>query len=353
MPAPTRHPTRPLRRPVGPATEVRMADVAARTGVSLSTVSRALRGLEGVSEGTRERIREVAAELDYVVSPEASALSGRATGRVAVVTHDLPTWYSSSLIVGLERELRPAGLDLLVRCVDDPDDRVHFFAEIPLRRKVDAVVVIAIALRPSELAKLHDRGVAVVAAGSHSDGVPSVAIDDELAAQQAVNHLLQLGHTRIALLNTIAATDRAWQAQRDREAGYRTAMAAAGVPVDEDLVVSWAEGSRGGAEGMDRLLSGRRSPSAVFAFSDEVALGAIRSLRRAGIDVPRQLSVVSIDDHPLAELTDLTTVAQDPGALGRASAQVVLDLLAGRAPRTVGPFPTRLVVRGTTAPPPS
>ncbi|GAA0306258.1 LacI family DNA-binding transcriptional regulator [Kineococcus aurantiacus] len=328
-----------------------MADVAARAGVSLGTVSRALRGLDGVSPGTRDRIREVAAELDYVVNPEAAALAGRSTGRVAVVLHDLPSWYGSSVVLGLERVLRPAGLDLLVRCVDDPEDRVRFFASMPLRRKVDAVVVVAIALTSAEVAKLHDGGVAVVAAGSHSPDVPFVAIDDVLAAQQAVNHLLQLGHRRIALLNTVAATDRAWQAQRDREQGFRLAMEMAGIPVDEELVVSWSGGSRGGAQGMDRLLSGRRLPSAVFAFSDEVALGAMRSLRRAGIGVPRQISVLSIDDHPLAELTDLTTVAQDPVALGRAAAEQVLDLLHGRPVREVGPFPTRLVVRGTTAPP--
>ncbi|PRY12181.1 LacI family transcriptional regulator [Kineococcus rhizosphaerae] len=328
-----------------------MADVAQRAGVSLGTVSRALRGLEGVSVGTRDRILAVAAELDYVVNPEAAALAGRATGRVAVVLHDLPSWYCSSVVVGLERQLRPAGLDLLVRCVDDPDERVQFFATMPVRRKVDALVVVAIALTPPELAKLADAGVAVVAAGSHGDTVPYVAIDDVLAAQQAVNHLLQLGHRRIALLNTVAATDRAWQAQRDREEGYRTAMEMAGIPVDEELVVSWSGGSRGGAEGMDRLLSGRQLPSAVFAFSDEVALGAMRSLRRAGIEVPRQISVISIDDHPLAELTDLTTVAQDPEALGAAAGKKVLDLLAGRPPRDLGPFPTRLIVRGTTAPP--
>lgn len=328
-----------------------MADVAEEVGVSLATVSRALRGLDGVSEDTRERVREVAARLDYIPSPEASGLAGRSTGRVAVVLHDLPSWYGSSVTVGLERELRPAGLDLLVRCVDDPADRVRFFATMPLRRKVDAVVIVAIAPTPEEAARLHEGGVAVVAAGSHGTGFPCVAIDDELAAQQAVNHLLQLGHERIALLNTVAATDRAWQAQRDRENGYRAAMAAAGIPVDEDLVVSWSGGSRGGAQGMDHLLSGRRLPSAVFAFSDEVALGAMRSLRRAGIEVPRQISVIGIDDHPLAELTDLTTVAQDPVALGRASAQVTLDLLHGRPVRDVGTFPTRLVVRGTTAPP--
>lgn len=328
-----------------------MADVAERAGVSLGTVSRALRGLEGVSPGTRDRIRAVAAELDYVVNPEAAALAGRATGRVAVVLHDLPTWYCSSVVLGLERQMRPAGLDLLVRCVDDPDDRIEFFASMPLRRKVDAVVVVAIALTPLELSKLTDAGVAVVAAGSHSDSVPCVAIDDVLAAQQAVNHLLQLGHRRIALLNTVAASDRAWQAQRDRETGYRTALEAAGVAVDEDLVVSWSGGSRGGAQGMDRLLSGRRLPSAVFAFSDEVALGALRSLRRAGIEVPRQISVISIDDHPLAELTDLTTVGQDPVALGVAAGAAVLDLLAGRPVSESGPFTTRLVVRGTTAPP--
>ncbi|GAB3457941.1 LacI family DNA-binding transcriptional regulator [Kineococcus endophyticus] len=348
MPATSRH---PVRKPSPVVPEVRMADVAERAGVSLGTVSRALRGLEGVSQGTRERIRAVAAELDYVVNPEAAALAGRATGRVAVVLHDLPTWYCSSVVLGLERQMRPAGLDLLVRCVDDPDDRVEFFASMPLRRKVDAVVVVAIALTPLELSKLTDAGVAVVAAGSHSDSLPCVAIDDVLAAQQAVNHLLQLGHRRIALLNTVAASDRAWQAQRDRETGYRTALEAAGVAVDEDLVVSWSGGSRGGAQGMDRLLSGRRLPSAVFAFSDEVALGALRSLRRAGIEVPRQISVISIDDHPLAELTDLTTVGQDPVALGVAAGAAVLDLLAGRPVRESGPFTTRLVVRGTTAPP--
>jgi LacI family transcriptional regulator, repressor for deo operon, udp, cdd, tsx, nupC, and nupG len=328
-----------------------MADVAERAGVSLGTVSRALRGLEGVSEETRVRIREVAAELDYIVNPEAAALAGRSTGRVAVVLHDLPTWYGSSVILGLERELRPAGLDLLIRCVDDPDDRVHFFATMPMRRKVDAVVVVAIALTPVEHVKLTDAGVAVVAAGSHSDEVPYVAIDDVLAAEQAVNHLLQLGHRRIALLNTVAASDRTWQAQIDRETGYRRAMEVAGIGVDEELVVSWSGGSQGGAQGMDRLLSGRQLPSGVFAFSDEVALGAMRSLRRAGIEVPRQISIISIDDHPLAELTDLTTVAQDPEALGSAAGKKVLDLLHGRPVRDVGPFPTRLIVRGTTAPP--
>lgn len=328
-----------------------MADVAERAGVSLGTVSRALRGLEGVSEATRDRIRGVAAELDYIVNPEAAALAGRATGRVAVVLHDLTTWYCSSVVLGLERQLRPAGLDLLVRCVDDPDDRVEFFARMPVRRKVDAVVVVAIALTPGEFAKLDDAGVAVVAAGSHSETVPSVAVDDVLAAQQAVNHLLQLGHRRIALLNTVADSDRAWQAQRDREEGYRSAMAMAGIPVDEELVVSWSGGSRGGAQGMDRLLSGRVAPTGVFAFSDEVALGAIRSLRRAGMEVPRQISVIGIDDHPLAELTDLTTVAQDPVALGAAAGRKVLDLLQGRPVRDTGCFPTRLVVRGTTAPP--
>ncbi|MFB9378033.1 LacI family DNA-binding transcriptional regulator [Kineococcus gynurae] len=328
-----------------------MVDVALRAGVSTATVSRALRGVEGVSDETRSRILALAEDLDYVVSPEASGLSGRATGRVAVVVHDLAAWYCSSVVVGLENELRAAGLELVVRCVDDPADRVEFFGTLPLRRKADALVVVAIPMSPEEQERLAGAGVTVVAAGTHDQHFPSVAIDDVNAAQQAVNHLLRLGHRRIALLNTVAADDRAWQAQMDREEGFRRAMRSAGVPVDETLVVSWSGGARGGAEGMDRLLSGERLPTAVFAFSDEVALGAIRSMRRSGFSVPQQISVVSIDDHPLAELTDLTTVRQDPLGLGRAAGRTVLAALRGEELPDVGAFPTRLVIRGTTAPP--
>lgn len=330
---------------------VTMADVAARAGVSMATVSRALRGAPGVSEETRRRVRRLAEELAYVISPEASGLSRGATGRVAVVVHALGSWYSSTLLRSTERVLRAAGLDLLLYCVDTAADRRAFFEELPARRKVDAVVFVAVPLSDGERDRLDVMGVTAVTAGTADARYPGVHIDDDQVAQQAVNHLVSLGHRRIGLVNTVSAEGVAWPSHAERERGYRAALRAAGLGVDEDVVVSWSMGADGGAEGMDRLLSTPRLPTAVLAYSDEVAIGAIRSLRRARIAVPEQMSVVGIDDHPMAALTDLTTVRQDVDELGALSGQLVVGLLGGQPVPSPAPRPTRLVVRGTSAPP--
>jgi len=136
-----------------------------------------------------------------------------------------------------------------------------------------------------------------------------------------------------------------------RSAAYYSALGEAAIPVDRQLVVRVDWGGEHGAEGMAQLLAVKHRPTAVYAHSDEVALGAIRTIRRAGLRVPDDISVVGIDDHPLAGLTDLTTVRQPVWEQGRRTAELVLALLAGDAADFSVVLPTRLVVRGTTAPP--
>ena len=129
-------------------------------------------------------------------------------------------------------------------------------------------------------------------------------------------------------------------------------MEEVGLRVEPNMMVTVPFGLDGGARAMDILLSVREPPTAVFAYSDEVAMGALRSLRRAHIAVPEQMSIVGVDDHPMAELNDLTTVRQPVDEQGRIAARMVLDLLHGKAVRHQQLMvPTHLVVRGSTAPP--
>lgn len=331
---------------------VNMADVARAAGVSVGTVSRALAGAKGVSETKRGRIKELAEQLGYVVSPEASRLAGRRPLRVGLVTPVVNAWFYSSMIAGIAETLTAEGVDVLLYPIVGAHERRRFFDGLPARRKVDAIIVIAFPLTEQEWQRLDLIGVLVVAAGYIVPNRPSVGIDDGLAARQAVNHLLLLGHERIAMIITEDPEGIHYSSDISRQRGFRTAIQDAGLTVDDELIVSVPFGLAGGAQAMDTLLSAPQQPTAVFTFSDEVAFGALQSLRRAGIPAPDAMSIVGIDDHPMAEPADLTTVHQDVIEQGMLAGRLCLDLLQGHpvsnAQVTVA---TRLVIRRTTAPP--
>jgi DNA-binding LacI/PurR family transcriptional regulator len=328
-----------------------MADVARRAGVSMATASRALSNHPHVAAETRARVLAAAEQLSYVISPEASRLAGGATGRVAVVVPHISRWFFAALLDGLESVLRDADLDVLLYHVGDATDRRDFFQRLPARRKVDAIVVLGMPVRDDERDRLELMGVHIVAAGGQVENYPYVSIDDLSAGRQAVDHLVFLGHRRIGMIAAVDPAEPGWPAVPGRTLAYQTALAEAGLPADPELVVTVDWGGVRGADAMARLLSLREPPTAVYAHSDEVALGAMRTLRRAGLRIPEDMSVVGIDDHPVAELADLTTVAQPVHEQGVLAGRMLRKLLAGE-PGTDGvTVPTRLVVRGSTAPP--
>ncbi|WP_411194633.1 LacI family DNA-binding transcriptional regulator [Rhodococcus jostii] len=330
-----------------------MADVARRTNVSIATVSRALRGEPGVSEPTRLRIQAAANDLAYVISPEASGLSGGATGRVAVVVPGINAWFYSTVVAGIEKELRAAGLDTLLYCLEVSTQREAFFTHLPLRRKVDAIIVVAFPLTPQERIRLEEMGVSVAIVGAHAGDFLSINIDDQRAAEQAVGHLTRLGHTKIGMIRAVDPEGMSYESDRSRLAGYRAELKKAGLTGD-DLVVTPPWGIEGGEHGMELLLSKPDVPTAVFCHSDEVAVGALRTLRRAGIPVPQAMSVISIDDHPVAELADLTTVRQPVEEQGAVAGHAIVEMLNGHEPtERATVLPTQLVIRGSTARPPS
>ncbi|MEQ7008511.1 LacI family DNA-binding transcriptional regulator [Actinopolymorpha sp. B17G11] len=331
---------------------VNMKDLAREAGVSVASVSRALSDAPGVSSSTRRRIKELAASMSYTVSPDASRLKRGSRNRVAVVVRDIAHWAYSSMLQGIMGSLRNADLDVLLYQVRTEQERRRFFEQLPARRQVDAVIVIAFPISDEERQCLELMDAAVVIAGGRLGDYPSVHIDDVAAAQQATNHLILAGHERIGMINAGGDWSLPYSQPADRLHGFTTAMEAAGLSVIPELIVEAPWGRTGGAEGMNRLLSIAPPPTAVFAFSDEVAIGALRSLRRAAVTVPSGMSVVGIDDHPMAELSDLTTVHQAAEGQGARAGQLLLDILGDNAaPGTQITTPTHLVVRGTTAPP--
>ncbi|MCO8275092.1 LacI family transcriptional regulator [Actinoplanes sp. TRM 88003] len=328
-----------------------MADVARRAGVSMATASRALSNHPHVAAETRARVLAAAEQLSYVVSPEASRLAGGATDRVAVVVPHIARWFFASLLEGLESVLRDADLDVLLYHVGDEADRRRFFERLPARRKVDAVVVLGMPVRDGERDRLELMGVHIVAAGGQVENYPYVSIDDAAAGRQAVDHLIFLKHRRIGMIAAIDPAEPGWPANPGRTHAYEMALTDAGLPFDPALVVTVPWGGLSGADAMSGLLSLRDPPTAVYAHSDEVAFGAMRTLRRAGLRIPEDMSVVGIDDHPMAELSDLTTVAQPVRDQGVLAGRMVLALLAGEQTAGGVTVPTRLIIRGSTAPP--
>lgn len=338
----------------GPHQRVSLADVAARAGVSAATVSRSLRGLSAVAPDTRQRVLEAAYELDYLTEPQDRAGSGPRR-IVAVIVPFVSRWYFGTVTASAIDHLRAHGCDVLLYHLGNPDVRDRFFSRMPLAGRVDGVLSLSMPLTEQHTLSLRALGMPLVSIGSSIPGSPSVGIDDVGAARTAVDHLLNLQHRRIGLIAGRPDDTRfEFLSSLGRRFGYEEALAAAGVEPDPGLVVDGPHGMQGGAAAMTELLGRPALPTAVLAEFDELAIGALWAVRRAGLRVPEDISFIGIDDHETSAFVDLTTIAQDVAEQGQQAARMLLQLLGVEA-GTPGDgtllVPTRLVLRGSTAPP--
>jgi DNA-binding LacI/PurR family transcriptional regulator len=326
-----------------------MADVAREAGVSIATVSRALRGVPGVSQATRDRVERIAHELSYVISPEASALSTGSTGRVAIVVPHLDAWFYSAMLASMAPVLRAADLDMLVYQVEGQAQRAAFLRELPARRKADAVIITALPMALAEVERLDLLGVHVVVAGGSIRDHPHVQVDDLAAGRLAVQHLVDMGHRRIGMVRTSDTDGTTWSSDLLRVRAWRETLASAGLDAPDELLVTEAYGAGAGGRAMARLLALPDPPTAVFAYSDELAFAAMAQARSSGLRVPEDVSVVGVDGHPLGEQVGVTTVDQDVAGQGRLAAEMAVRLLSGEQVRDVD-VPVRLVQRGSSGP---
>ncbi len=327
-------------------------DVARAAGVSTATVSRALRNLPNVNEVTRAKVRAAATELGYVASPSAASLASGRTRTIGLISPWVNRWFFAHVIDAAERELRAHGYDVLLYTFDirresarprvDPD---------VLRRRVDGILVVGMPLAQDELDALLGLGYPVVCIGWGGSDQATVRVDDRAIGLAATRHLTALGHRRIAHVTGTPDDLHAWSPPPERAAGWREGLREVGVEPDDDLLEHGDFEIEGGRASIARLVARRPDLTAVFAASDEMAMGVILGLRDLGLRVPQDVSVVGVDGHELGELVGLTTLSQPVAEQGGAAARLVLDMIDGHAAPASVVYPTVLVERTSTAAP--
>jgi len=331
-----------------------ITDVARAAGVSVATVSRALRGLDRVSPSTRARVLKVAAEMDYVASPTATSLASGRTRVVAVVAPFLTRWFFATLVSAIEKSLRPHGHHvLLFDLEDDTYDRRLPLTQNMLWKRVDGVITLNVPMTPEEVALIDRLDLPLVAVGSPVPGRPCVRIDDADVMRTATEHLISLGHKQIAYVGAVPTNVAHVETPKTRLAAFRSTMSDHGLdlPLEWILPSDWTADAA--ARDAVRLLDVPTPPTAVVAASDEIAIGVLTAARHLGLRIPEDLSVVGVDDYMLSKVLGLTTVRQDVTAQGRRAAELLIENLLGDEPvvdRQVF-LPTELVVRESTAPP--
>lgn len=326
---------------------ITIRDVAAAAGVSTATVSRALRGLPNVDEVTRQRVRDVATHLDYVISPSASRLASGRTGSVAVITPAVSRWFFATVLSGVESVLQDAGVDLLLQST-----ATATISPARLRGRVDGVLAISVPPEDPQLQRVIDLGLPTSLIGTWCEGAPSVMIDDVQAAVTATRHLIDQGHQRIGLISGSADGAPATPSYA-RRTGFLETMQTATLEVGPQLEAHGQFTIDGGEQAMEQLLASETPPTAVFAMSDEMAFGAMRALRRHGLAPGQDVALVGIDGHDMSEYLELSTVAQPVVELGRIAATWMLEQLADgptRPPESIL-VPTTLIVRGSSSRP--
>ncbi len=327
--------------------------VARAAGVSTATVSRALNDKANVAPATRRRVMAAAAQLGYAVSASASSLASGRTRSLGVVIPSLTRWFFSTLLGGIAAEATRQGYDItLYPLTPDPVERERVFDALLRRQRVDAVIVIATPLDDREARALAGLRMPTLAIGEPHPLLPTLSLDDVGVGRVATEHLLALGHRVIAHIG--AASPNEAHAPGYRRRGYETALRAAGIPVRPDLVVPADFTIDGGVHAAGQLLADQwGAPTAIFAASDELAIGAIIAAGRRGLRVPADLSVIGVDGHELGELFGLTTVDQFADRQGRDAAAALIAGLEGvtALPVTTAELPFTIVTRTSTGQP--
>lgn len=327
---------------------VTIRDVAAEAGVSITTVSRALNESGRVGRATRERVLNAARRLGYEPNDLARSLHGKATGTIAVLVPDITNPFFPELVKGVQ-EVATAHQKLLLLCQTSEDSEIAVQELLHLRRKrVDGVVLVG-GLAASEQLDAALAGLPVVAVDRDTtvDGSRVVRSDHRRGGRLATEHLIELGHERIAHVRGPAHLSVA----QDRHDGYREALEEAGLPYDASLVVEGGFLEEGGYDGLRALRRRRRPFTAVFCGNDLMAIGALRALENVGLAVPDEVSVVGFDDIHLASYLrpGLTTVHQPIQTLGRRAAALLIGSAMNDGQPASEVLDVHIVRRQTTA----
>ena len=341
--------------PVKGAAMASIDDVARAAGVSTATVSRSMSGRGAVSESTRQKVRKAAAELGYVASATAASLASGRSSNIGILTPYIDRWFFTEVIRGAQEELASHGYDVtLYNLGSVPAQRSRMLDDFIHRGRVDAFIAIDVPLTTTEIARLHDIQRPIIGVGGAIAGVRTISIDDTEVVRIAMRHLLELGHTRIALLGGGDDDVDVFKVASTRRKTFESVLRQAGIPLASGMMQFGQFTIPSGYTAAKKLLNQSNRPTAILAASDEMAFGAIIAARELGIAIPHDLSIVGIDGHELGEFFGLTTIDQNPIQQGKTAAAILLDEILPHRTETIDintALPVRLVRRKSTAKP--
>jgi LacI family transcriptional regulator len=331
-----------------------LKDVAREARLSVTTASRALNNYDDVAQDTRALVVRVAAELGYHPNHIARSLQGTRVNAVGLVIPQLVHRYVDSFwlefIAGVTTACGDAGFDLVLCTGKDLHAEHAHYQRLVKSRRVDGVIACDIRVRDPRITFLRQSHAPFVAFGrvlGHDD-YSWVDVDGALGVQAAVEHLLALGHRRIAYLGS----PRAFSFTHFRHEGYLNALFAAGIAYDEELVVEDLGTQADPDPAVRALLALSKPPTAIIACADFIAMGALRALRGLGVSVPEEMSVVAFDDTLVTQHAEppLTCIRQDNQMIGGLAATVLIQQLRDdRAGPTHELVPPTLIVRQSSA----
>jgi LacI family transcriptional regulator len=328
-------------------------EIAELAGVSIATVSRVVNGREDVSPETRELVQAIVRERGYTTNRSARGLSAGRTGLIGATVPLVHAAYFSFFLSGAAEALYEQDMRLVLCPTMHEHDREVSLLERLMQGTTDGAVIILPEESSDELERLLNHGYRFVVIDPLlplSERIPAVSAAHTAGADQAMTHLLSLGHTRIAAITGPTGM----KATTDRLRGYYAGLAAAGIMPDPELEIVGNFEISGGVAGAAQLLDLADPPTAIFAFNDNMAIGAMQTARARGLTVPDDLSIVGFDDLEEAEIVTpaLTTIRQPLAEMGRIAVSLLIRLLDNQRLEALHvELGTRLVVRESTAPP--
>lgn len=340
-----------------------LSDIAATTGVATMTVSRVVNGTGYVSEQTREKVMAAVKDMSYRRNGLARNLKRQRTDTVGLVLGDLSNPYSTELANAVRESLSFSGYNLFI-CISEHSAKEDITSFNSLAdHNVDGIIVATRSNKEGDkrLAYIADSNVPVVVVGRdfRNDSVDSISADNLRGGFEATQHLIDLGHSRIAFIGALYENRNSLKRLR----GYLDALEEHGIAVDERLITGRKESASDvpgystekiGYEGMKRLLSLPSPPSAVFARNDFTAVGAMTAIKEAGLSIPQDIAIVGFDDTPLAihTMPPLTTVRQPMRLQGQLAAEMLLRRITGGeiTERVERILDCELIVRGSSVP---
>lgn len=326
---------------------VKMSDVARTAGVSVATVSKVVNGRYGVAQATVERVQQVIHQLGYEASLGAQSLRSHRTNVLGILVAEFEP-FSTELLKGASKEVAGTGYQLLAYSSGDGGGTAIGWERRSLARLSGTLIDGAVIVTPTVVETKQDFHVVAVDPHTGPSGLPTIDSDNFAGAVLATNYLLSLGHRRIGHLSGRPDLESA----RLREAGFRKAMADAGVAVDERLVRVGGFRVESAEAPAVELLSLPDRPTAVFAGNDLSAISTMDVARAMGLSIPDDLSVIGFDNVPESALVNppLTTIRQPLQQMGAEALRLLVDLIAGVERDTHIRLPTELVVRASCRP---